>query len=142
MASASKASHDVGLKFKIYNTMRELSFKAKELWALRSLEETFVSGPTEGEGSPWLQEHLQGNYLPAWSNRMDQPIDQKSDLFWSQQEVRGWTLSFTNVKKLKLTHFARRRTTRSWSRPCRGGTTTTSRGTCRCRKISSWMAFT
>ena len=42
MAHASKLSHAAGLKFKIYNTMRELSYKAKEIWAMRSLEETYV----------------------------------------------------------------------------------------------------
>ena len=74
------------MKFKIYNTMRELSYKAKELWAMRSLEESFVSGPTPGGGAPWLQEHLVGNYVPAWSNAMEQPVDQMSDIFWSEQE--------------------------------------------------------
>lgn len=30
MAQASKACHAAGMKFKIYNTMRELSYKARE----------------------------------------------------------------------------------------------------------------
>ena len=89
MRQASNASHAVGMKFKIYNTMRELSYKAREIWAMRSLDETYVSGPdpqSDGTGSPWLQEHLGGNYQVAWSNNMEQPIDQGSDMWWSQQE--------------------------------------------------------
>jgi len=89
MAQASKACHAAGMRFKIYNTMRELSYKAKEMWAMRSLNETYVNGPepqADGVGSPWLQEHLQGDYQVAWSNAMEQPIDQGSDMWWSQQE--------------------------------------------------------
>ena len=89
MREASTAAHAAGMKFKIYNTMRELSYKAREIWAFRSLEETYVSGPdphVDGEGSPWLQEHLQGDYEVAWSNTMAQPIDQGNDMWWSQQE--------------------------------------------------------
>ena len=49
----------------------------------------YVSGPSpqaDGTGSPWLQEHLGGDYQVAWSNVMTQPIDQGTDLWWSQQE--------------------------------------------------------
>jgi hypothetical protein len=54
-----------GLKVKIYNTVRELSDHAYELFALRSLgSEIYTPGP--GGGFSWLQEHVGDNYIPAW----------------------------------------------------------------------------
>ncbi len=59
------AAHARGFKVKIYNTIRELSNRAPELFALRSLgHEIFSSGP--GGGYSWLQEHLVGDYIAAW----------------------------------------------------------------------------
>ena len=53
------------MKVKIYNTIRELSNRAVEIFALRSLgEEIFSPGP--GGGYSWLQEHLGSNYIAAW----------------------------------------------------------------------------
>jgi hypothetical protein len=92
MKNTAAATHALGLKFKIYNTMRELSYKAREIWAMRSLNETFVTNPNptqgvNGVGAPWLQEHLEGDYSVAWStNKMTQPIDQSSDLWWGPQD--------------------------------------------------------
>jgi len=58
-------AHQKGLKVKIYNTIRELSNHAPELFALRSLDdEVFLRGPGGGYG--WLQEHLGSDYIPAW----------------------------------------------------------------------------
>jgi Family of unknown function (DUF6067) len=55
----------LGLKVKIYNTVRELSDHAYELFALRSLgNEIYTPGP--GGGFSWLQEHVGDNYIPAW----------------------------------------------------------------------------
>lgn len=75
---------------------------------MRSLNETYVSGPdpqADGVGAPWLQEHLGGDYLVAWSNVMEQPIDQGADMWWSQQEdhaVKVLTLPVTpNPKPLR-----------------------------------------
>jgi hypothetical protein len=42
-SQAADACQKVGLKFKIYNTMRELSNHAREVWAFRALNETFVT---------------------------------------------------------------------------------------------------
>jgi hypothetical protein len=57
--------HAKGMKVKIYNTVRELSNNATELWVLRSLgDEILSNGP--GGGYPWLREHLVDNYKPAW----------------------------------------------------------------------------
>jgi hypothetical protein len=59
------SAHRLGLKVKIYNTVRELSDHAYELFPLRSLgTEIYSAGP--GGGFSWLQEHLAENYIPAW----------------------------------------------------------------------------
>ena len=44
MKAAASACHALGLKFKIYNTMRELSNRCREVFAMRSLNETYVVG--------------------------------------------------------------------------------------------------
>ena len=59
------AAHARGMKVKIYYTVREISNRAPELWALRSLgHEVFSGGP--GGGWAWLQEHLGGDYIGGW----------------------------------------------------------------------------
>jgi hypothetical protein len=58
-------AHSLGLKVKIYYTVRELSNHVVEMWALRSLgDEIFTDGP--GGGGAWLREHLASHYTPAW----------------------------------------------------------------------------
>lgn len=58
-------AHARGMKVKIYYTVREISNRAPELWALRSLgHEVFSPGP--GGGWAWLQEHLGGDYIGGW----------------------------------------------------------------------------
>lgn len=58
-------AHAKGIKVKLYNTIRELTYKAHELFALRSLgDEIFNDG--EGGGHSWLQEHLEDHYHSAW----------------------------------------------------------------------------
>ncbi|MBE3130084.1 MAG: hypothetical protein IMZ54_05105, partial [Acidobacteria bacterium] len=58
-------AHGRGFKVKIYDTVRELSNRAPELFALRSLgHEIFSPGP--GGGYSWLQEHLGSDYIAAW----------------------------------------------------------------------------
>ncbi len=58
-------AHARGLKVKIYNTIRELSNRAFEIFALRSLRyEIFSTG--KGGGFSWLQEHLGSDYIAAW----------------------------------------------------------------------------
>jgi len=61
-------AHDKGLKLKIYDTVRELSNHASEIWALKSLgDEVYARG--SGGGVPWLQEHFGDDYVPAWFTR-------------------------------------------------------------------------
>jgi hypothetical protein len=59
------SAHSMGLKVKIYNTIRELSDHAYETFALRSLgHEVYSAG--KGGGFSWLQEHLCSDYIAAW----------------------------------------------------------------------------
>jgi len=65
MAKYVKEAHGLGMKVKIYYTVRELSSRLPEIWPLRSLgTEVFTDGP--GGGDSWLQEHLVSHYKPAW----------------------------------------------------------------------------
>ncbi len=57
--------HEKGLKVKIYYTIRELTNYTTELWALRSLGNEIL-GDGNGEGYPWLREHLIDGYRPQW----------------------------------------------------------------------------
>lgn len=59
------SAHAAGLKVKIYNTVRELSNRAYETDALRSLGHEIYS-PGKGGGFSWLQEHIQDDYIAAW----------------------------------------------------------------------------
>ena len=77
MQDAAEACHKSGIKFKIYNTMRELSNRCDELFAMNAFNETLVlqpgtvdpgALPPVGHGADWLQEHLVTGYTPAWSN--------------------------------------------------------------------------
>jgi hypothetical protein len=58
-------AHARGMKVKIYYTVRELTNRAPELFALKSLGDEIFS-PGEGGGFSWLQEHLDGDYIAAW----------------------------------------------------------------------------
>ena len=59
------SAHALGLKVKIYNTIRELSDHAYETFALRNLGHEIYS-PGKGGGFSWLQEHLDSDYIAAW----------------------------------------------------------------------------
>lgn len=65
MKSYIDEAHNKGLKVKIYNTIRELSNKAYEIFALRSLGHEIYS-PGKGGGFSWLQEHVGDDYIAAW----------------------------------------------------------------------------
>ncbi len=73
--------HARGKKVKIYYTVRELSTRVYELWALRSLGHEILMGKEStydwliqsgrDQGHPWLIEHLEGDYAPAWYSRLE-----------------------------------------------------------------------
>lgn len=84
MRAAANACHKAGLRFKIYNTMRELSNHCDELFAMSAFNETFVLDasaadpgalPPVGKGADWLQEHLVAGYTPAWSTPVQKYVD-------------------------------------------------------------------
>ena len=57
--------HDLGMKLRLYYTVRELTNHAPEIFALKSLgDEIFSNGP--GGGHSWLQEHFREDYIAAW----------------------------------------------------------------------------
>ena len=59
------AAHARDMKMKLYYTVRELTNRAPELFALRSLgDEVLTRGP--GGGWAWLQEHLGEDYIAGW----------------------------------------------------------------------------
>ncbi len=65
MRAYADSAHALGMKVKIYYTVRELSNHAPEIFALRSLgDEIFARGT--GGGASWLQEHLGGDYIAGW----------------------------------------------------------------------------
>lgn len=65
LAAYVEGAHRRGLKAKVYNTVRELTFHSPELLPLLSLgHEVFSDGP--GLGHIWLQEHVGNGYVSAW----------------------------------------------------------------------------
>ncbi len=65
MKAYVEKAHAKDMKVKIYYTVRELTNRAPELFALRSLGDEILSyGP--GGGFSWLQEHLIHNYIAGW----------------------------------------------------------------------------
>mgnify|MGYP003347267235 CR=1 FL=1 len=65
MKSYIDSAHAMGLKVKIYNTVRELSNHAYETFPMRSLGHEIYS-PGKGGGFSWLQEHVGKDYIAAW----------------------------------------------------------------------------
>ncbi len=83
-------AHSKGIKVKLYNTIRELTYKSYELFPMRSLGfEIFNDG--EGGGHPWLQEHLEADYHKAWhATRVnDASILNKGTSRWTNYYIEG-----------------------------------------------------
>ncbi|HUZ46807.1 MAG TPA: glycoside hydrolase domain-containing protein [Terriglobia bacterium] len=93
LASYVNGVHAAGLKAKIYYTVRELSNRVVEMWALRSLgEEVFADGP--GGGGSWLREHLVSHYKPGWhqslpDGEVDEAILQTGLSRWHNYYLEG-----------------------------------------------------
>jgi len=107
-------AHRRGFKVKIYDTVRELSNRAPELFALRSLgHEIFTAGP--GGGYSWLQEHLGGDYIPAWfvPDLKDAAIINSGMSRWHNSYVEGldWLARNVGIDGLYLDDVAFDRTT-------------------------------
>ena len=60
-------AHRKGIKVKLYDTIRELTYHAHELFALRSLGDEILNDG-EGGGHSWMQEHMEFNkeYIKAF----------------------------------------------------------------------------
>jgi len=64
-----REAHEKSVKVKIYYTVRELTNRITEVWALRSLgHEILAPGP--GGGYPWLRQHFGDDYTSAWYDHM------------------------------------------------------------------------
>jgi len=107
-------AHQKGLKVKIYDTIRELSNHAPELFALRSLgNEIFSPGP--GGGFSWLQEHLGLNYIAAWfvPQLKDAAIINSGMSRWHNYYIEGlnWLVNKMQIDGLYIDDVAFDRTT-------------------------------
>ena len=92
-------AHERGFKVKIYNTIRELSNRAAEIFAFRSLgEEIFSPGP--GGGFSWLQEHIGSNYIAAWfvPKLKDAAIINSGMSRWHNYYIEGLDWLAKNIK--------------------------------------------
>jgi Glycoside hydrolase 123, N-terminal domain len=107
-------AHRRGFKVKIYDTVRELSNRAPELFALRSLgHEIFSPGP--GGGYSWLQEHLGSDYIAAWfvPELKDAAIINSGLSRWHNYYIEGldWLARNVGIDGLYLDDVAFDRTT-------------------------------
>jgi hypothetical protein len=92
-------AHSRGIKVKLYNTIRELTYRAHELFAMRSLgHEIFNDG--EGGGHTWLQEHLRSDYHSAWhaTSVNDAAILNKGTSRWTNYYIEGLNWLAKNQK--------------------------------------------
>jgi len=107
-------AHRKGLKVKIYNTIRELSNRAPEIFALRSLgDEIFSTGP--GGGFSWLQEHIGANYIAAWfvPQLKDAAIINSGMSRWHNYYIEGmnWLVNKMQIDGIYIDDVAFDRTT-------------------------------
>jgi len=102
-------AHSKGVKVKLYNTIRELSYKAYEIFPLKSLgDEIFNDG--KGGGHSWLQEHLRSNYHSAWhaTSVNDAAILNKGTSRWTNYYIEGlrWLAKNQKIDGLYLDDIA------------------------------------
>jgi hypothetical protein len=107
-------AHARGMKVKIYDTIRELSNRCVELFALRSLgDEIFSPGP--GGGFSWLQEHLVSDYIAAWfvPKLQDAAIINSGMSRWHNYYLEGlnWLVKNVGIDGLYIDDLAFDRTT-------------------------------
>jgi Glycoside hydrolase 123, N-terminal domain len=107
-------AHARGMKVKIYYTIRELTNRCVELFALRSLgDEIFSKGP--GGGFSWLQEHLVSDYIAAWfvPELKDAAIINSGMSRWHNYYLEGlnWLVRNVGIDGLYIDDLAFDRTT-------------------------------
>lgn len=114
MKSYIDSAHQLGLKVKIYNTVRELSNSAYETFPMRSLGHEIYS-PGKGGGYSWLQEHLGSDYIGAWyvPEQHDAAIINSGLSRWHNYYVEGmnWLVNNVGIDGIYLDDVAFDRTT-------------------------------
>lgn len=107
-------AHKKGIKVKLYNTIRELSYKSYELFALKSLGDEILNDG-DGGGHSWLQEHLKSNYHAAWhaTEVNDASILNKGTSRWTNYYIEGinWLAKNQKIDGLYLDDIAFSRST-------------------------------
>lgn len=108
------SAHQENMDVKIYNTIRELANRAYELYPLRSLG-TEIFSPGKGGGYPWLQEHLDSNYIAGWytPETNDAAIVNGGQSRWHNYYIQGlnWLVERTGIDGLYLDDVAYDRVT-------------------------------
>jgi len=102
-------AHSLGMKVKIYYTVRELTNHAPELFALRSLgDEVLSDGP--GGGHSWLREHLVSNYVTGWHvyRLKDVAVENSGTSRWHNFYLEGlsWLCRNTGIDGLYIDDLA------------------------------------
>lgn len=90
LRSYTEEAHRLGIRVKVYDTVRELTRHTPELPVLASLgDEIFAPGP--GGGHAWLREHLGGDYVPGWvaPDVGDVAVVTSGDSRWHNSYVSG-----------------------------------------------------
>jgi len=87
-----------GLGVQLYYTVRELTDRCVELWALRSLGNEILLGPercfqaggnlSREDGYPWLREHLVGGFHKAW--RTNTAVKDEIDAAVAMRYLSRW----------------------------------------------------
>ena len=107
-------AHNKGIRVKLYNTIRELSYKAHELFALKSLGDEILNDG-KGGGHSWLQEHFKSNYHSAWhaTEVNDAAILNKGTSRWTNYYIEGinWLAKNNKIDGLYLDDIAFSRAT-------------------------------
>ncbi len=102
-------AHEKGIKVKLYNTIRELTYKAHELFAFRSLGDEILNDG-EGGGHSWMQEHLENDYHAAWhASRVDDAaMLDKGTSRWTNYYIEGlsWLAANQHIDGLYLDDIA------------------------------------
>ncbi|MGW8281683.1 MAG: glycoside hydrolase domain-containing protein [Gemmatimonadota bacterium] len=108
-AAYIEEAHAKGIKVKLYNTIRELTYRANELFALRSLGDEILNDG-EGGGHSWMQEHLESGYHSAWHAwRVDDAaMLNKGTSRWTNYYIEGlaWLAANQQIDGLYLDDIA------------------------------------
>lgn len=102
-------AHSKGIKVKLYNTIRELTYRAHELFALRSLGDEILNDG-KGGGHSWLQEHMEDQYYSAWHAYTvdDAAVLDKGTSRWTNYYIEGlsWLAEHQKIDGLYLDDIA------------------------------------